>query len=165
MTEGGIGGKTVWMKVSYKNIHLYYAHLDKQLVEGGQRVKQGDTLGLVGNTGNAKYTPSHLHFGVYGYQGPVDPWPFVNKIARLAPAVSSKNLDIRLQIKNTNPKKLAVNDEFLVPLAVTNDGYIGELADGKIIATPFKSVKEIKPDKLMAQKEVVTVDPKTNSNN
>ena len=44
--EGGLGGKTVWMKVADKKIHLYYAHLDKQLVEDGQRVKKGDTLGL-----------------------------------------------------------------------------------------------------------------------
>lgn len=77
--EGGIGGKTIWMRVPEKNIYLYYAHLDQQLVQEGQEVSVGDTLGLVGNTGNAKYTPPHLHFGVYTYNGAIDPLPFVGK--------------------------------------------------------------------------------------
>jgi murein DD-endopeptidase MepM/ murein hydrolase activator NlpD len=75
--EGGIGGKTVWLRHSDKNIFLYYAHLDKQLVQEGQAVKKGDMIGLVGNTGNAMHTPAHLHFGVYTYSGPVDPLPFL----------------------------------------------------------------------------------------
>ena len=57
---------------------LYYAHLDKQLVENGSFVEIGDTLGLVGNTGNARTTPPHLHFGVYRRgEGPLDPRPWV----------------------------------------------------------------------------------------
>lgn len=44
----------------------YYAHLDtwEPGLKNGQHVKQGDVLGTVGNTGNAKTTPSHLHFGI-----------------------------------------------------------------------------------------------------
>ncbi len=38
----------------------------------------GDTLGLVGNTGNAAGGPTHLHFGIYTDNGAVDPFPFVN---------------------------------------------------------------------------------------
>ena len=164
VNEGGIGGKTVWMKVADRKIHLYYAHLDKQLVEDGQRVKKGDTLGLVGNTGNAKYTPSHLHFGIYTHNGPIDPWPFVNKMIRTAPAVSSKELDINLQWKKTATNKTrSYNNDLLVPLAVTSDGYIAALSDGKIISAPFTTVKQVKRDQ--PQKEIVTVDPKTNSNN
>jgi SH3-like domain-containing protein len=51
-----------------------------------QRVEVGDTLGFVGNTGNARTTPPHLHFGVYRRrEGPVDPYPFLNTPrARLA---------------------------------------------------------------------------------
>jgi murein DD-endopeptidase MepM/ murein hydrolase activator NlpD len=60
-----LGGKVVWMQDGKRGHSYYFAHLDEQLVKAGERVKQGDTLGLVGNTGNARYTPSHLHFGIY----------------------------------------------------------------------------------------------------
>ena len=60
-----LGGKVVWLQDGKRGHSYYFAHLDKQLVRTGERVKQGDTLGLVGNTGNARYTPSHLHFGIY----------------------------------------------------------------------------------------------------
>jgi murein DD-endopeptidase MepM/ murein hydrolase activator NlpD len=39
-----------------------YAHMDKILTSVGQRVRQGDVLGLVGSTGNT--TGPHLHFEV-----------------------------------------------------------------------------------------------------
>jgi murein DD-endopeptidase MepM/ murein hydrolase activator NlpD/SH3-like domain-containing protein len=60
-----IGGKVVWMHDELQNLSLYYAHLDKQIVSMGRHVQQGDTLGLVGNTGNAQGASPHLHFGVY----------------------------------------------------------------------------------------------------
>ncbi|PZR18379.1 MAG: peptidase M23 [Archangium gephyra] len=45
----------------------YYAHLDDWApgLKVGQRVQPGTVLGVVGNTGNARTTPPHLHFGVY----------------------------------------------------------------------------------------------------
>ena len=76
--NGGLGGKTVWLRQSRTGYNFYYAHLDEQLVESGQRVVAGDTLGLVGNTGNARTTPPHLHFGIYS-NGPMDPYPFVHE--------------------------------------------------------------------------------------
>lgn len=72
-----IGGRVVWLRADDAPVRLYYAHLDSQLVHSGQRVEVGDTLGLVGNTGNARATPPHLHFGVYGRGGAVDPYPFL----------------------------------------------------------------------------------------
>lgn len=73
--ETPIGGRVVWLQTDLGS--LYYAHLDRQLVEAGARVAVGDTLGEVGNTGNAATTPPHLHFGIYGRGGAVDPEPFV----------------------------------------------------------------------------------------
>ena len=73
--ETPIGGRVVWLDTDAGA--LYYAHLDRQLVEAGARVAAGDTLGEVGNTGNAASTPPHLHFGVYGRRGAVDPEPFL----------------------------------------------------------------------------------------
>lgn len=159
--EGGLGGKTVWMKVADKNYYLYYAHLDRQLVQDGQRIKKGDTLGLVGNTGNAKYTPSHLHFGIYTHNGPVDPWPFVNKVLRTADPVATKALNIALQWTNTKKN----GTEMMTPLAVTTAEYLAESPDGKIVAAPFRSVKIVKNDKQAAEQKIVTAGPSINSNN
>lgn len=74
-----LGGKVVWLRDPVRNANLYYAHLDSQAVRSGERVEIGDTLGFVGNTGNARTTPPHLHFGVYRRgEGPVDPFPFLD---------------------------------------------------------------------------------------
>ena len=73
-----LGGNVVWLSDYERGQTLYYAHLDRQIVSPGQQVDVGDTLGFVGNTGNARTTPPHLHFGVYRRgQGPLDPFPFV----------------------------------------------------------------------------------------
>jgi murein DD-endopeptidase MepM/ murein hydrolase activator NlpD len=78
--ETPLGGRVVWLADTERGNHLYYAHLDKQLVTPGQHVRAGDTLGLVGNTGNARTTVPHLHFGVYrSGQGALDPFPFVRQ--------------------------------------------------------------------------------------
>lgn len=82
VNENNLGGKVVWLRPDGKNYTLYYAHLDEQIAKAGQRVLPGDTLGLMGNTGNAKYTPPHLHFGIYTAEGAVDPYPFVNPVVR-----------------------------------------------------------------------------------
>ncbi|WP_194527842.1 peptidoglycan DD-metalloendopeptidase family protein [Zobellia roscoffensis] len=74
----GLGGKQVWQRTGMFGYALYYAHLDSILVSSGANLKTGDTLGLVGNTGNARTTSPHLHFGIYeGYRGAIDPLPFV----------------------------------------------------------------------------------------
>jgi peptidoglycan LD-endopeptidase LytH len=70
------GGHTVSVLGSGGRTY-YYAHLDGYStgIEVGQEVQPGDLLGYVGNTGNARMTPPHLHFGVYGPGGPIDPLP------------------------------------------------------------------------------------------
>ena len=73
-----LGGKVVWVRDPVRNARLYYAHLDSQHVRNGDRIEIGDTLGFVGNTGNARTTPPHLHFGLYRTgEGPIDPTPFL----------------------------------------------------------------------------------------
>jgi murein DD-endopeptidase MepM/ murein hydrolase activator NlpD/SH3-like domain-containing protein len=76
--DTSLGGKQVWLRDTLRNQSLYYAHLNSQLVEEGVWVKAGDTLGTVGNTGNARATSPHLHFSIYkrGF-GAIDPHPFV----------------------------------------------------------------------------------------
>lgn len=73
--NGGIGGKTVWLRAKGKG--MYYAHLDSINTQSGEEVAVGDTLGFVGNTGNARTTPPHLHFGIYD-RGAINPLPFID---------------------------------------------------------------------------------------
>ena len=81
--EKGLGGKQVWQQEGGMfGRSLYYAHLDSIKTTGGSRVKAGDTLGYVGNTGNARTTTPHLHFGIYR-GGAVDPLPFVYKVPKV----------------------------------------------------------------------------------
>jgi murein DD-endopeptidase MepM/ murein hydrolase activator NlpD len=82
--ERGLGGKQVWLRDGLFGASLYYAHLDAIKVNDGARVKAGDTLGFVGNTGNARFTPPHLHFGIYRSFGAVDPLPFVYKTDKIS---------------------------------------------------------------------------------
>ena len=72
------GGNVVWMARPMRGESLYYAHLDTQLVTAGSYVRRGDVLGTVGNTGNARGGPTHLHFGIYAHPGgAVDPLPYL----------------------------------------------------------------------------------------
>ena len=71
-----LGGVTVWLNTP--GTSYYYAHLDRVAVKESQRVKPGDVLGYVGNTGNAGNMPAHLHFGVYRWgREPIDPLPLL----------------------------------------------------------------------------------------
>jgi len=78
-TTTEVGGNVVWVRDAELGMNLYYAHLDSSSVERGQLVRAGDQLGTVGNTGNARTTAPHLHFGVYA-RGPVDPDPFLRRV-------------------------------------------------------------------------------------
>lgn len=74
-----LGGNVIFQEVENGGLTLYYAHLDSQLVASGQRVTIGDTIGIVGNTGNAITTGPHLHFGIYqSFRSAIDPLPFLS---------------------------------------------------------------------------------------
>ncbi|MGH7448363.1 MAG: peptidoglycan DD-metalloendopeptidase family protein, partial [Longimicrobiales bacterium] len=68
------GGLVIWQADAAGGLTYYYAHLDELLVRAGTHVNAGAVIGAVGNTGNARGAPPHLHFGIY-LPGtvPVDP--------------------------------------------------------------------------------------------
>jgi peptidoglycan LD-endopeptidase LytH len=142
VNENNLGGKVVWMRPNGRNFTLYYAHLDQQLVSDGQSVKTGDTLGLMGNTGNAKHTAPHLHFGIYTSGGAVDPFPFVNPVIKSPAGITApvKNLGkvVRTDAKNVKlfaeqgSEPLATLDQhtLLQVEAATADWYKVSLPNG-----------------------------------
>jgi peptidoglycan LD-endopeptidase LytH len=76
--ESGLGGRQVWVMGPGRERH-YYAHLDdwQPGLETGDLVMAGSPLGTVGTTGNARGTPPHLHYGIYGKDGAHDPLPLL----------------------------------------------------------------------------------------
>jgi len=55
----------------------YYAHLSKFAVKEGMKVKQGDVIGYVGDTGRS--TGSHLHYSVLVNNVPVNPRKYLKR--------------------------------------------------------------------------------------
>jgi murein DD-endopeptidase MepM/ murein hydrolase activator NlpD len=81
-----IGGNRLWILDEQGN-QFYYAHLSafSTAAVNGARVKAGQVVGFMGNTGDAEGTPFHLHFEVHpvsllylGYDGAVDPTPYLD---------------------------------------------------------------------------------------
>jgi murein DD-endopeptidase MepM/ murein hydrolase activator NlpD len=92
VNENNLGGKVVFLNPDNTGYSLYYAHLDSQSVHAGQRVKEGDVVGLVGKTGNAQHTVPHLHFGIYTNAGAIDPLAFIDNRKTVALPVKG-NID------------------------------------------------------------------------
>lgn len=100
--ETEIGGKTVWLRPKGKDYVLYYAHLQEQLVKAGQQVKQSEVIGTTGNSGNARTTGPHLHFGIYAAGGAIDPLWFIQPNRNSLPNFSADISGIN-KVKLTGP--------------------------------------------------------------
>jgi murein DD-endopeptidase MepM/ murein hydrolase activator NlpD len=74
----GLGGITVTYRTA-DGSEWYNAHLDSVAagISPGVQVSRGQTIGTVGQTGNARTTPPHLHIGRRQGSGWVNPWPTV----------------------------------------------------------------------------------------
>lgn len=80
IADGSIGGISIWLKGD-DGITYYYGHLQGYAhgVLAGKRVRLGDVVGYVGDTGVAKGTYPHLHFEVHPRGGPpVSPKPVLD---------------------------------------------------------------------------------------
>jgi len=54
-----------------------YAHMNKLLVQAGDRVERGETIGLIGSTGRS--TGPHLHYEVFRDGRRVNPWEYLQR--------------------------------------------------------------------------------------
>lgn len=94
VSESDIGGLNIWLHDAKRDLHLYFAHLQTQDVKQNTYVEPGQRIGTVGNTGNARRTPPHLHFGIYVRgEGPVDPVNFIKKINSMPKEITA-DLDV-----------------------------------------------------------------------
>lgn len=55
-------GNYIWVRYPRYNLSLLYAHCNKVLLKKGDKVKKGDVVAIMGNTG--KSTGVHLHLGM-----------------------------------------------------------------------------------------------------
>jgi peptidoglycan LD-endopeptidase LytH len=188
VTENRLGGKVIFLRPKGKDFVLYYAHLDSQLVQQGQHVQVGDTIGLMGNTGNARNTAFHLHFGIYAAGGAIDPLPFIDT-KRAEPAAiqvpvtdlktlrrSVRNATIHIAPDRQAARLLAPPAGTLLQLrSATGAWYKVKLPDGtegfmagnavNPLATPLRTYKpdstqmlQDKPSPLSATKALIARD-------
>jgi murein DD-endopeptidase MepM/ murein hydrolase activator NlpD len=80
-----VGGWRFWLRDRWGN-EFYFAHLSAfaPAAHEGANVRAGTVIGFVGNSGDAKTAPPHVHFEVHpNGGGPVPPFPFVSVWPRL----------------------------------------------------------------------------------
>lgn len=71
--KGNLGGNTVTVLGTHGRLY-YYAHMKEVKTHIGAIVTSNTVLGTVGNTGNAKNTPSHCHFSILTLLPRLDHW-------------------------------------------------------------------------------------------
>ncbi len=78
--ENRLGGRTITI-IGPAGWRHYYAHMERYTNhEIGDWVEQGEVIGYVGNSGNARTTPTHLHYGIYELGGPAhNPYPYLTR--------------------------------------------------------------------------------------
>ncbi|HEX6261259.1 MAG TPA: M23 family metallopeptidase [Actinomycetota bacterium] len=108
--EGTLSGLHVEIEDA-EGTQYFYAHLsgwaDGLLI--GQRVRMGQVLGYVGNTGNAVNTPPHVHFEYQPNGVPQPPKPVVDRWLRIAEARAA---DLVRQYAGEEPIDLVSLDTF-----------------------------------------------------
>ncbi|MBQ9610217.1 MAG: peptidoglycan DD-metalloendopeptidase family protein [Lachnospiraceae bacterium] len=75
--SGWNGGYGISVYIDHENgVITRYGHMSQTLVSVGQRVSQGDIIGLSGSTGDS--TGPHVHFEMRENDVPIDPIRYVN---------------------------------------------------------------------------------------
>jgi murein DD-endopeptidase MepM/ murein hydrolase activator NlpD len=80
--RSGAGGNSIYVRSPDRKRIYYYAHLS-DYAEGlreGQRIREGQRLGMVGSTGNADPAAPHLHFAVFETTADAEWWEPANAV-------------------------------------------------------------------------------------
>ena len=116
-----LGGWRLWVRDRLAN-EFYYAHLSgyTRTALRGKRVRAGQVLGFVGDTGDAFGTPFHLHFEIHPrsllalrYDGAVDPTTYLEHWRRLGHARASRPLHPALPFGPVRSQAIYVYRELL----------------------------------------------------
>ena len=77
--ENTLGGRVVFI-IGPGGAGHYYAHLEDYAdISPNDWVNAGDIIGYVGDSGNAKGTPPHVHYGIYINGSAVNPYTLLQK--------------------------------------------------------------------------------------
>lgn len=145
--ENNLGGKVIFLRPQGRNMSLYYAHLDSQLVSSGDRVSIGDTIGLVGNTGNARSTPPHLHFGIYALGGAINPYTFINPDVKHPGRISIPIAELKSYYRTTKPVRVGeatiAPNTVVLATDVNSHSLVGQLPDGNMVTLPINNTQRV----------------------
>src|SRR5262249_25295769 len=146
--RSGRAAHRLWLRDGQGN-EFYYAHLSaySPAAKNGTRVKAGEVIGFVGNTGDAEGTPYHLHFEIHpvaylslGYDGAVDPTPYLRawqhqkdlylaqvagylgRLAGFAPKRGAILLQANDLPQANGPAPASLRRAFFTPLTATEGG-------------------------------------------
>lgn len=96
-------------------VRTYYLHLSKRLLEKGQKVEQGQLVGLVGSTG--RVTGPHLHFGTTVNGRFVDPLQILNPDFASQTATPDKLIQLELlQCSSAGSLPIEQDEDLIDPL-------------------------------------------------
>lgn len=141
-STNGLGGNVVWLSDSRQRRTFYFAHLDRWAFEGTSSVRRGDVVGYVGNTGNARTTSPHLHFGIYE-NGAIDPLPFIQPDDPIPPPLTIVSSQLGLLVRIV-PARTPLRD------AVARDGAVRRQMErgtiGRVLGESSRAVRLLLPD-------------------
>lgn len=77
--QNNLGGRVV-VVIGPGGAGHYYAHLESYAdISPNDWINAGDIIGYVGDSGNAKGTPTHVHYGIYINGRAVNPYPLLRR--------------------------------------------------------------------------------------